>query len=119
MQMFDIEEHKRGRKVSRGIRRTAPGAKKFEIYEALKPVIVKNEDGTCSYVDGQNDASIAELMDCSPNSVATIRQDNFGKLRMSQTKAKAANNSEARIAIIEDFLARKLGFVPLSKTSQL
>lgn len=85
------------------------------LYSLLQSNIVKNEDGTVSYLNDMDDTKIAEAVgdsDITLWHVRSTRQDEFGRLRHSPGDGALATRVdaiEARLARLERRFEEILG----------
>ncbi|MEY9184739.1 hypothetical protein ABIG06_006287 [Bradyrhizobium sp. USDA 326] len=78
------------------------------IYKELEKVVSKQPDGMCVYNGGADDRTVAEKLQVSPNSVARIRQDNFGKLRQQHEPDHRLDDLTRRVDEMGGALAQLL-----------
>lgn len=72
---------------------------KYEINKYLEEVLVRGDDGRCTYKNDENDASVAKRFGCHTTHVAGIRLERFGRVR----EARKAS-IEDRLRSVEQFL---------------
>lgn len=81
----------------------------FTVKEKLDEVLVKHDDGTCSYIGIDDDDSIAASFDfkCTKANVVNVRKQFFGELARTKTSTQDLKD---RLAAVERDLAdlRKL-----------
>lgn len=72
---------------------------KREIYEHLKGILTKTDEGFWQYPPGQTDISVAKLFNVNTSHVYGVRMEEFGKVRAPQ-KASL----EDRVRALESYL---------------
>lgn len=90
---------------------------KTEIYEFMKTICIKREDGFAEYQNGWSDAKVAQQCGVTTRVVHNLRNTMFGRLNNPRIDAKNAN-AEKLIVIIENlqrraaYLEQALGVTP-------
>jgi hypothetical protein len=81
-------------------------AERIKVFEALQKVCKKDEAniGFCIYSSGVTDTSLAKSLGVSEVNVRSIRQEMFGKTRLTRNPDLSL---DLRITQIEDYLTRK------------
>lgn len=75
---------------------------KRQIYEHLKTILTRTEEGFYLYPPGETDSTVARLFNCTANHVAGVRKEEFGKVR-----APRKASVEDRVRAIEKYLDEK------------
>lgn len=77
----------------------------LDIGKVLETLLIKNEDGTLNYKEGDSDTTVAKLFDVKPQQVAYLRQEAFGDLKKA-TKTTAAEAIELFDKKLQDLTSK-------------
>lgn len=89
-------------RINTSSRRSITQMTRIKIYEFLKPLLVRRDDGLWEYNDDWTDVAVASQFQVGESTVAKIREAGFGKLRrITNTVMRPDPELTARVERLE------------------